>query len=275
MSGGGSSPSTITQKNEPPAYAQPYHMALMDQSGQAASQPYQPYPGPQVAGFVPEQQMGLNALAVRGMQGSPVDAAAQQDAVKTLSGGYLDPSTNTALSGLMDYNQGQVMKNYGSQLGRNFGNSGVNQEIGDAMAKASFLPYEAERGRMMQMAALSPTLSGTDYRDIQGVLGAGDARQAQLQQQFGLPAQAWQTAQQYPGYQQGLLSNAISATGGYGSQTQPNPYQTNPMASAIGLGTLGYMGGAAAGTAAGTEAGAMYGPYGALIGAGLGYMMGR
>ena len=269
MSGGGG-PDNITNVTGPPAYAQPYHEGLMAESAKAASQPYQPYPGPQIAGFAPEQQLGLNALAMRGMQGSPVDAAAQQEAIKTMSGQYMDPSTNPALGKFMDYGQQQVMKNYGAQLGKNFGNSGVNQEIGDAMGRAAILPYESERARMMQMAGMSPNLSGTDYRDIQGVLGAGDTRQAMAQRQMDLPAQAWQTAQQYPMYQQGLMSNAINATSGYGTQTSPNPYQGNTAANVLGMGTLGYMGANAGMMGAGMATNPWLG---AAIGAGAGLLM--
>lgn len=262
MSGGGS-PDTITQSSAPPAYAEPYHKSLMQGAGAAASQPYSPYPGPQIPGFNPEQESALNAATARGMGGSPVDLAAQQQNMATSQGAYLDPNNNPSYQNALDYGQRQVMQNYGAQLGRNFGNSGVNQMVGQGMGQVSGALYDAERNRMMQAGAMAPSLSELDYRDIQAVMGAGDARQGLMQQQLGAPTQAWQQAQTWPSYGQGLLGGAIGATGGYGSQTSPNPYQSNPMAGAISGGTLGYMG--ASSGAFGTAAAAN--PW---LGAGLG-----
>ena len=274
MSGGGG-PDQITNVSGPPAYAQPYHTAALRAGANLASRPYQPYPGPQIGGFTPEQNMGLNAMAMRGMQGSPVDAAAQQQAVDTMQGKYLNPQTNPAMQNLIDYNQRQVMANYGAQLGRNFGNSGVQEVVGDAMQRAATPIYESERGRQMATMGMSPALSNVDYRDIQGVLGAGDARQGMAQRQMDLPAQQWMAAQGYPQQQLGTLGSALGFSGGYGTKTSPNPYQSNPAANAIGLGTLGYMGGTS--LASGALAGSAMAPYapwlGAALGAGAGLLM--
>ena len=267
MSGGGG-PSTITQNTAPPAYAQPYHESLLYNTAKAASRPYQPYPGAQIAGFTPEQEMGLNAMAVRGMQGSPVDRAAQGNAVNTLNGTYMNPATS-GLGDMMNYATRNLVTNYGAQLGRNFGNAGVIKSLGEDVGRATAGIWDAERNRQLSAMGMAPGLSSTDFRDIQGVLGAGDARQGMAQKQVDLPAQQWMAAQTYPGQQIGLMGGALGATGGYSSGSQPNPYVSNPMANAIGMGTLGYMGGSAL-AASPMMAGSSMTPYAPWIGAGLG-----
>ena len=234
-----SNPSTIQSQTSLPGYAQPYHQQALQQVGGLAGQPYQPYPGPQVAGFNPIQEAALNAAAARGMQGSPVDMAAQQQAVDTMSGQYLDPMQNEPLQNLLDYGQRQVMMNYGAQLGRNFGNTGVQEVVGDAMGRALAPIYESERGRQMQMAAISPNLSGVDYRDIGAVSGAGDARQALQQRMLDVPAMEFAQARQWPFMTNQALGGLLGLGGT--TQTQDNPYVGNPFQAALGGGVSGYM----------------------------------
>lgn len=238
MSGGND---TIQQQSGPPAYAAPYHLNALQFGAEAAAQPYQPYMGPRIAGFTPSQQWGLNAMEQRGMAGSPVNQAAQNQATQTLNGDYLNPATNLGLQNLLDYQTKNVMTNYGGALGRNFGNSGVTEAVGNAIGQATAPLYNDERNRQMSAMGMAPSLAGTDYQDIQSVLGAGDARQSQQQKMLDVPYQEFMTAQQWPSYQMGLLSQSLGA-GSVGNQSsQSNPYQTNPAQNALGFGTLGYM----------------------------------
>lgn len=269
----GGGPDTITQQSGPPAYASPYHVRTLQLGQQAAAQPFQPYPGAQVAGFTPEQEMGLNAMAMRGMQGSPVDQVAQQQAVNTLQGSYLNPQTNVPLQDMLNYGQRQVMTNYGAQLGRNFGNSGVQEMIGDAMGRSVAGLYDAERGRQMQTMAFAPQLAERDYRDIQAVMDAGGARQAQLQGQLDVPGQSWQQAMLWPQHQLGLMGQALGAGSVGGTSTQPNPYAGNTMQNVIGGGATGAAIGSMMAPAGATGLAAIGGAWPALIGAGLGLLM--
>lgn len=260
---GSSGGSTQTTTSLPPDYAQPYHQYALAGAQQVANTPYQAYPYAQIANFTPEQQTGMNLTTQRALQGSPVGNAAQAEAQKTLSGGYLDPTQNTALQQAMNYGQGQVMKNYGAQLGRNFGNSGVNQEVGDAMGRVSASLYDQERNRMIQNQALAPSLANMDYADLGALMGVGDTKQAFNQQVLQMGQNEYNRALGWPNQSLATMLSAVQGTGGYGQQTAPNPYQSSRAAGALG--------GAATGAAIGAQTA---NPYGVAIGAGIGALGG-
>ncbi len=254
-----------TTTNLPPAYAVPYHQQALAGAADIAATPYNPYPYAQIAGFTPGQLSGMADTTQRGIQGSAVGNAAQADATKTLQGQYLDPAQNNALRGAIDYGQNQIMKNYGGQLGRNFGNSGVNQEIGESAGRLSSSLYDQERNRMMQAGLNAPNLANMDYTDLQARLGVGDVQQAHEQQKLNLGRSEWDQARNYPRQNLQTLLGAVSGTGGYGSTTGPNPYQSSSAANALG----GAFTGASIGNMINNQSGA---GWGALVG-GLGGLL--
>ena len=253
---------TQTTSTAPPAYAQPYHQQALSAASNIAGTPYQPYGGAQIANFTPEQMAGMDATTLRAMQGSAVGNAAQADATKTLQGGYLDPKTNTALQGAIDYGQSNIMKQYGGQLGRNFGNSGVNQEVGESAGRLASGLYDQERNRMMSAQQNAPNLANMDYTDLQALLGVGDVKQAQNQQFLSLGRNEFDAAQNYPRQNLQTLLGAVSGMGGYGDTTSPNPYQSSRAAGAIG------------GATTGAAIGSVFPGYGTAIGAGVGGLAG-
>jgi hypothetical protein len=259
-----------TTTNLPPGYAVPYHQQALSGAAGIADTPYNPYPYAQIAGFTPGQVSGMADTTQRGMQGSAVGNAAQADATKTLQGQYLDPSNNSALSGAIDYGQNQIMKNYGGQLGRNFGNSGVNQEVGESAGRLSSGLYDQERNRMMQTQQNAPNLANMDYTDLQARLGVGDVQQAHEQQKLNLGRNEWDQALNYPRQNLQTMLGAIQGTAGpYGTQTAPNPYQSNSAANALGGGLTG----AALGSYVGNGSGGNYAGWGAGLGALGGLLM--
>lgn len=270
MSGSASGPSNITNVTGPPAYAEPYHINALQFGAEAAAQPYQPYTGVQVAGFNPQQEAGLNAMFNRGMGGSPLNAAAQTEAQKTIEGGYLDPQNNPALQNMLDYQRYNVMTQYGGALGRNFGNAGVADTVGDAMTRATAPIYEAERGRQMSAMGMAPGLASTDFTDLQAALGAGDARQALQQRQLDVPREEFMRAQMWPQRQMNLLSGSLGAGSVGSSGSQTNPYQSNPLQTALGMGTLGYLATPGINSMLNTN---MNPWMGGLLGGGLGLLM--
>ena len=253
---GKSGGSTQTTTNTPPDYAIPTHQSALGLANTIANTPYSPYPYAQIAGFTPEQQTGMDLTSQRALSGSPVGNAAQSEATKTLQGDYLNPN-NSAYQNALDYGQRQVMKNYGAQLGRNFGNSGVNQEVGEGMGNVSGALYDAERNRMAQYASLAPSLANMDYTDLQALLGVGDVKQGFNQQKLDLGRNEYQTALNWPANRLSTLLSAVQGTGGYGTQTAPNLYQSSRAAGAIG--------GAATGFAIGGAPGAAIGGLGGLL----------
>lgn len=74
MSGGGSAPaapSTTTQIQDVPAWEQTYLTDVMGQAQAEAAQPYNPYTGPQVAGFTPDQTQAFSNIEGMGNQVNP------------------------------------------------------------------------------------------------------------------------------------------------------------------------------------------------------------
>ena len=149
--------------------------------------------------------------------------------------------------------------------------------------------YESERDRMAQdlnnqatrqygVASMAPSLAAQDYVDLQALQGVGGQVEDLTGRLMEDQAARWDFSQNAP---QINLDNYIARiTGGYpgGTTTGTTPTYRNRAGSAVGGGMLGYsIGsgiGAAGGAAGGAATGSMAGPWGALIGAGLGYMMG-
>lgn len=154
--------------------------------------------------------------------------------------------------------------------------------------------YESERDRMAQdlnnqatrqygVASMAPSLAAQDYVDINALSGVGGQVEDLAARYMEDQAARWDFSQNAP---QINLDNYIARiTGGYpgGTTTGTTPTYRNRAGSALGGGMAGYSigtgigaaGGAAGGAAAGgAAAGSAAGPWGALIGAGLGYLMG-
>jgi hypothetical protein len=233
--GGGSENVTQTNKTELPAEFKPIGSAIAGYAPQVAQMPF--YPGQQIAGITPEQEGGLQMATQRALTGSPVTQAAQQNAVQTLQGGYQNPYIDS----MVKQTQDDVMSRFGAQMGRNFGNTGVNQvvagELADAGNKVRYQGYNDERTRQMQAMGLAPSLVAGDYADAQALTGVGDFRRGYAQDILNLG----QAEYNHPQQQLGILQNALaSATGGSQTSTGPNPNQSNPAANAISGGLLGY-----------------------------------
>jgi hypothetical protein len=85
MSGGSSTPapapSTTTSIQDIPAWEQGYVTNLLGQAQTEASQPYQQFPGQQVAGFTPDQLQSFSNVENASSQYAPLQAAAANSAV--------------------------------------------------------------------------------------------------------------------------------------------------------------------------------------------------
>jgi hypothetical protein len=286
MSGGGGKTMTQSSKVELPAWADANAQRGTQMGTQLAQQDYPNYTGMRIAPFSPEQEMGLNATTNRALAGSPVTSNANQLASDTLGGKYLDPSTNPAWQSgsqaLSDaYRTGTAAtRNAAFSKAGAFGadSSAFNQyagmqdkAFGDSLGNLWGNIYNQERGLQNQALGMSPELANADYNDFQKLIGVGDARRgytqdiANLAQQdfYGAQNYGWDQLNRLAGLQGSFLGNSQSQT-----STGPNPYQANPLASALGTGMLGYAGGSA--LAGGALAGTAMAPYAPWLGAALG-----
>lgn len=292
MSGGGSGESNMTQstKVELPSWYEPIARAGVNLGVQQAQQPYQQYNGVRIAPMALEQEQGLQMATQRAQNGSPLVKAAQQNATDTINGKYLgaeNPAWDPMVSRITDaYRVGTAAQtDRGAAMSNAFGGSAHNEAmqrnqtaLGDSLAGFAGQLYNTERGNQMAAMNMAPTLANQDYVDAQNLIGVGDARR-QYAQDIANQAQSdfydaqnygWNQLNQLASLGNNFLGNSQTQT-----QTGPNPYQSNPMAGAIGGGMLGYSAGSALGSGAlaGTAYGSYAGPIGALLGAGLGYAM--
>src|SRR5262249_25991457 len=148
------------------------------------------YPYSTVAPFSPETTSALNAKAARGMAGSPVTAAAQGYASDGLGGRYRDagnPYLGARDQSIWNATPPRIDSLF-SSAGRYGPNAAFGGSIGrayaDAIAPYHYNDYEAQLGRMDQMAALAPSLANADWTDIAAVEDVGAQRQAQAQKEI-------------------------------------------------------------------------------------------
>lgn len=207
--GGGSQQSTSMQQskssNEPPEFLQPYlKSAIGDLSGYYNANKEAPdfFPGSTVAPQSDATLQALKMLQERGRAGSPVTGAAGGALTDTLTGKYLDPTTNPQFQRALEASHqpyvdtfmGQVLPGINSafvgsgragsgqhQASVDRAVTGLNRTISDADAKAGSDYFTGERGRMLSAAGLAPTIAAADYADIGAIGQAGEARDAYTQ----------------------------------------------------------------------------------------------
>jgi hypothetical protein len=227
---GGSGGTVQTQQNNSPwAPAQQHLTNIFGQAEQLAN-------GRAPYSFAPSAytQQAQQMQADRALDPNSLTARAQGTLGDTISGKYLDPSSNPYLSQYVNDALGQVGSKfegmYGGQAGGNLGNSGYQEQLGRTMASAA-LPiyanaYQQERGNQLNATQLAPQL---DYANINQLGNVGAAQEARSQAQYNSP---WDSLRNYQS----------AVTGNFGGQgSNQNPYFTNPMANALGMG-IGGMG---------------------------------
>ncbi len=200
---------------------------------------YQGYQGPYVADQSPYTQQAIQLQAQRGLNGSPLTTSYQQQLTDTLNGKYLDPSTNPYLAGAVNDALGlaksQFTGMYGGAAGENVNNSGFQEGLARTLANTA-LPiysgaYQQGRQNQLQAAVLAPNAIAQDYQNIGAVQQAGASQDAYQQALVN----AQQLAFNAPWTN---LSNYMGIINGQGmNSSAQNPYFTNPVANALGLGT--------------------------------------
>lgn len=251
MSGGGggqSTPDKTTTVSEPPAYVKPYAEDYLSRASAVSNTPYAAYSGQRIADLSPEQQAGLAAKTARATNGSPVMNAAQSDALKTISGGYLSPESNPWLASTVNKAMGDVQSRINSQFNKpgawgSTAHQGVlTQGLGDIASGMYGANYVNERTNQLRAQALAPQYAASDYNDAEQLLSVGDARRQTTQDQLNQAYQDWLDQQQDPNKKLDILGSAINTgSGGYQSTTSAStPYQPNRLAGAVGGGLLGY-----------------------------------
>ncbi|MEJ1966497.1 MAG: hypothetical protein WDO56_35145 [Gammaproteobacteria bacterium] len=257
---------TVTQLN-PPSYQLPYlEEGLGTARGLFQEGGPQQYQGNTVTPFAPQTEQALQGITDRATNGSPLTSAAQQQVTDTVSGKYLDPSSNPYLDSTFKKAADQSYNTLSTQ----FANSGRNVDAA-APVQADLLSglatkiyggnYQAERDRQTQQLGYASPLAEADYRDLAALQGVGQTVEDKTGQIIADQQGRWNYDQQRP--QNNLndyLSRIMRGTGSTQTEQAPDIYR-NQTAGALGGALQGY------------QAGQGYGQYGGAIGALLGGLL--
>lgn len=278
MGGGGSEKTTTTQ--DIPPWMRPYAENFMKQSQTVANAPYQAYGGRTVAQLNPYQTAGLDSIAMRGMQGSPINQAAGSELTKTLGGGYLN--NNPYMDAMVGQAQGDLIHGYQQSVipqldmldarSGSFGNTGVASartdaqrtllgQLGDISTNLRGNDYAAERNRMQGAIGMAPTIANQDYVDANAVLNAGGVYQNQSQANLTDTYNRFLEQRDYPRQQLNILGQGLGMNFG-GTQTTNAPSNSNVAGGAMG------------GALAGAQLGSIFPGIGTGIGAAGGAVLG-
>jgi hypothetical protein len=176
-------------------------------------------------------------------QGSPVNAAASQQLIDTLSGKYL--GSNPYLSSVIDQASGDVNRNYDAVAARSgsFGNSGVEsarfKALADSANSIRYQDYGTERNRMQSAIGMAPSIANQDYVDANALTGAGAAFRAADQANIDDDYSRFTEARDYPREQLAILGQGLGIN--YGTTTQTKE-KSNPWNTAIGALAAAYGG---------------------------------
>lgn len=246
-----------TTQNAPLPWVQPYLQDYMARAQEVANTPYQASPGTAV-GPNQMQTTAWDAIANRAMQGSPVNAAAQNLATNTMNGGFLN--NNPYLSDAISNAQGDLVKSWNmvqkpawdTAMARSgsFGNSGImemnqaaqsdlQKNLGRIGTDMRLGAYNTERQMMQNAMGMAPTLANQDYYDANQLNLAGQQANAYNQEAANQNYRWWQEAQNFPQQQLDAYGSALGMGGRMaGTQTQtPDPSRLSTAAGGALVGS--------------------------------------
>lgn len=245
MSGGGSRTEYVTsaRTNEPAAFIKPF----LEYGAQEAKNLYQStlpsyYPDSTVVGFAPQQEMALRGMEQRALAGSPITAAAQQNAANVLGGSFLmggNPYLQQAIQNASQPTIDAVQSQFSAagRLGSGANMDVLSRNVGQIAQNMAFANYGDERQRQMQVLGMAPQLAAQDYADFNALAGVGDARRQQAQAELQDQVNRWNFEQNVPSDKLGKYM-ALVGGGQFGSTgTDTRPVFSNPLAEGLGLAT--------------------------------------
>jgi|SRR5215831_637652 len=241
MGSSGPTHSTTTTSTALPAWLQPYaQQFIQSYQGQVfdpntgqLNTPTLPQQG--VANFTPDQIAAMDQIRAQAPQAQALAGTGANQLGATLSGQYLDPSTNPYLTdtyniaarGMSTQFSQNVLPGIQAAAARagQFGSSAMNQAMAGGVANyqqglndlATQIyggNYQAERARQLQAQQFVPQTMASMYQPAQALYGVGAAQQGLQQQQMDVGYQN-QIAQMEMPYQ--LLSGFGGALGQAGS----------------------------------------------------------
>lgn len=251
-----SGPTASTVTSAPGAGVQPFvQFGLQEAQRLYQQNPIQAYQGPMYVEPSQATQTALQAAAGRAMTGSPLQQAALQQQLGTVSGQYL--GMNPFFQGAFQAAAAPVTRTFQDEMARitseasragRYGSGAMQQlqersagKLAEALSNIGgtlgFRGYEAERARQEEAARAAPALAQTEYQDIQRLLSTGQAQEAYQQARIAADMARFQQQQMAPyASLQSFLSGVYGAPAGQTVQTE---YAQNPLMQAVGAGIAG------------------------------------
>lgn len=250
---------TVTNKSEPWKEAKPYYKDLYNKAQEAfGATNKESYQGDMWAAPNETQQ-----AANRGMAANVWDTGAtdlRQLGTDTVSGKYLDPSTNPWLKGSVDAALSDVTNKYTRDVLPRLGSAAIQggaygggrQGITEGLAAGEYSReaneaatgiyasnYQTERDRQLRGGDLFNQANALEMAHLEGLAGAGEQQQTWEQGQLAEDYNRWQMEQAAPWAGIPELLSVLTG-GGFQSTsaTGPNPNYTNPTQTAMGLGSM-------------------------------------
>jgi hypothetical protein len=186
------------------------------------------------------------------LQGSPYRQAMIESATRPLQQQFesqILPGISSGFSRAGRYGSGAMQRAVG-QASEQFGRA-----LGDVATNIAYTDYARERAAQQQaqvqqaaLAQAAPSFFTAGLMPSQTLAQVGAAREAIAAQPLQEQMQRFQFGQQLPYQQlQGFLSSVYGTPMGSSQYGQIPQAQTNRLGQAVGLGTLGYLGGQALG----------------------------
>lgn len=247
ISGGGGGGTTV-QRTEPWQEQKPYLIrGFQEAQSRVLDQTPEYFPGQTVVPFSPETEAAIGITTQRALQGSPLDTAAYQNIMGTLSGDYLQggDAFQQSLDAAVRDTERRVLPRIDSAFNRSgrFG-SGLAQEavasaIADTVGSRYADNYAAERENQLRASVLAPQIADRPFSDASRLAEVGAARENLSGQQLADQVSRYNFARDI-GRQQ-LADYMSLIQGGYGgTSTQTQNVPRNPVLSGAGGALLGY-----------------------------------
>lgn len=185
-----------------------------------------PYSGPFIGAQSPYTGMAQNLAVKRALDPSSLTAQSQGQLADTISGKYLDPSTNphlqSSVNDALGLAKSQVAGLYGGPAGQNVGNSGfqehLTRNLGQVATNAYAAHYGNERQNQLNAMGLAPQF---DYAQAEALAGVGKQQDARSQAEVDAQRMAFNAPWE------NLAKFQAGVTGNYGAQgTQQAPWQS-------------------------------------------------
>lgn len=234
-SGGGGGSSTTTQTIAPEL--KPLATAYTRKAIDLGNQGFKAFNAPRYSGPTGAEQVGLDQIANRAINGSPLinqgSAALNQMLKPGQSNPYLDDTVRRAQSSVVDQFNNMSKPQTESAMVRSgsFGNSGLQQtlqnqqiaagkQLGDIASQIYGQDYENSQGRALQAAQLAPQYANSQYNDAQQLLNAGSYARNFEQQNRDFQYQQFQDSQDLPYKQLAAMSGVFGSNLGGTSSTK-------------------------------------------------------